>query len=353
MRTTHEQSRRTAKAFAILIAIASLSVPDFAFADYVAFQNKLPIPAPALTADPQYQMFGADWTIQYVATGTITQFDRFDIPLCRYNGTAGGTIELEIRSTASTTGPVIASSTLAVNDGNVSPPSQGCVTIGTVNATTSTFVLNNTIQTVAGVTWWIRLRQVGLSGTVYNSMQNTVNFDNNGTVWQDGGSAPYTYSGVTYAMAMTGRGLGTQPTSASVYATSSSPVVCTTFDVGCYISTAVAWAFYPSIPLSTQLGELASTTSGVVPFGYVADLYDKFATYANSATTTMSVGIELSPLMNFMGATFATTSVTVLSGAGLRSTMGPAMWSFTQNILAGLLWVGFAFYVYRRSIHLL
>jgi len=355
MRTNMTDSARgTTKNLAILIAsVFALFGPHFAFADYVAFQNKLPIPAPALTADPQYQMFGDDWVIEYVATSTITQFDRFDIPLCRYNGTAGGTIELEIRSTASTTGPVIASSTLAVNDGNVSPPSQGCVTIGTVNATTSTFVLNNTIQTVAGVTWWIRLRGVGLSGTVYNSMQNVVNFDNNATVWQDGGSAPYTYSGVTYAMAMTGRGLGTAPTSASVYATSSSPVVCTTFDVGCYISTAVAWAFYPSIPLSTQLGELASTTSGVVPFGYVSDLYTKLETYSNSATTTLTISVELSPLLNWLGASFPTTTVTVLSGAQLRSTLGPTMWSLTQNLLAGFLWFGFAFYVYRRSIHLL
>jgi len=352
MRTNMTHSPRgTTKKIAILIAILfTLSAPHFAFADYVAFQNKLPIPAPALSGAPAYQMFGDDWAVEYIATSSITQFDRIDVPICRSGGATGGSIELEIRSTASTTGPIIASSTVSATAGNVS--STGCA-VSTVNATTTTFVLNNNIQTVAGVTWWFRFRFVGTTGTYYMSMQDKTYFDDNGIVWGDTHSAPFTYSGTSYAMAMIGRGLGSAPTSASVYSTSSSPVVCTTFDVGCYISTAVEWPFLPAIRLSTQLGELASTTSGVVAFGYVSDLYSKLETYSNTATTTLTISVELSPLLNWLGASFPTTTVTILSGAGLRNTMGSTMWTFSQTLLAGLLWVGFAFYIYRRSIHLL
>jgi len=115
----------------------------------------------------------------------------------------------------------------------------------------------------------------------------------------------------------------------------------------------LSFLFVPSISLADQLSSLASTTSGVIPFGYVFDIYDKLETYSNSATTSLSVSVELSSLMNFMGANYSSTTVTVLSGSGLRSTLGSTAWAFSQNLLIGLMWIGFAFYVYRRSIHLL
>jgi len=344
-------ARGTTKKLAILIAsLFALFGPHFAFADYTAFQNKAPTNEALVAPYVMYGFSAGTAGFRYDATTTVTQFDRIDIPFCRSGGAEGGSVYLEVRTTA-TTGPIIASSTLAVNAGNVA--STGC--LGLVNATSSTFVLNQNVQWVNGVQIFFVFRLVGTTGTFYFSQIMNGGTDTGPYTWYQNGTPLYTGSDYinTYVI---GRGLGTAPANQGqgvIYNASGTPVVCTTLDVGCYISTSLSFLFVPSIPLSTQLGVLASTTSGVVPFGYVSDLYGKFETYANTATTTLTISVELSPLLNWLGASFPTTTVTVLSGAGLRTTMGPSMWAFTQTLLAGLLWVGFAFYVYRRSIHLL
>jgi len=272
-----------------VIFVSCLFIWTPARADYVAFQNYPERPFPNLTADPQFQQFSSDWVFEFVATSTITQFDRLDVALCRNSGTAGGELQLEVRSSASTTGPVIASSTLAINDGNVYYSTTLCAVGGqAINATTSTFVLNNSIQTVAGVTWWIRLRIVNPSGNVYLSMNNYVNWNNNGTIWVDGASSPYTFSGVTYAPIFIGRGLGTAPSVVNQYGASSTPVICGTFDVGCYISTSLSFLFIPSespVDRFSEAGNLGSTT----PFSYLYQLYDYVVVLRDGTATTTSI----------------------------------------------------------------
>jgi len=128
---------------------------------------------------------------------------------------------------------------------------------------------------------------------------------------------------------------------------------CSITDIGACMSRAFAWAFYPSVSLSERAQQIASTTQGTIPFGYLWAFSDKMDEYAAYSTSSLSRSVELSGVMNFLGATYSSTSMTVLSGSGLRSTLGTTMWNLTQSIFMACLWVGFLLYVYRRAIHLL
>jgi len=129
---------------------------------------------------------------------------------------------------------------------------------------------------------------------------------------------------------------------------------CNLYDVSACISRAIAWAFYPSVSLSERTQAIASSTRDTIPFGYLWAFSDKIDEYASYSTTSLAISVELSPILNFFGGTaFASTSVTVLSGAGLRTTLGTTMWTFIQQLFMACAWAGFLFYVYRRSIHLL
>jgi len=111
--------------------------------------------------------------------------------------------------------------------------------------------------------------------------------------------------------------------------------------------------FIPDYDFTHQMELLADDLASTTPFGYVADLVSSFEGYASAGTSSLTVSIELSSIMNFLGGNFGTTSITVLSGDGLRSTMGSTMWNMSQNLMIGMMWLGFLIYVYRRSIHLL
>jgi len=347
-----------------LIAILSfVFFGNTAFADYSAFQNHLVSTSGPDNVNTAMSSSGSnDVFIEYIATSTVTLFDRLDVALCRNSGTAGGSIHLEVRTSASTTGPIIASSTLAINDGNVysttTTPGQYCnYGIEGVNQHMGTFVLNNTVQWVSGVTIWFRFRLVNSLGDIYFSLNNgnTFGFGNNLYLWRNNAVLKTNYGADYASPIVTGYALGSVPANQNqgIYNASTTASVCTSFDIGCYISTGLAWAFYPTIPISEQLAELGETASDQVPFGYVVDIYDKFAAYSTTGTTSLNISVELSGLMNFMGGTYGSTSMTIISGTGLRNTLGTSMWNFIQNILKALLWFSFAIYVYRRSIKLL
>jgi hypothetical protein len=333
---------------AILIA-GAFAFPHFAFADYVAFQNLLPIPTVSSTHEAHYGFSsGSSMSMEYVATSTVTQFDRVTLPFCKQSGTFGGEVYLEVRTTSSTTGPIIASSTLAMNSGNVWT---GCGSGSNLNATTSTWVLNQNVQWISDVHIFFNFRPVGVSGTYNFTFNDYDDVQNYYTVFCtiSTGLCSNASFGTTYhidSLTIKGQALGTAP---QIYATSTSAVACSTFDVGCYIATAFEFLFYPSIPLSDQLSELSSTTASVIPFGYVYSIVDLFTEYSNLATSTLSVSVELSSILNFMGGNFSSTSVTVLSGSGLRATLGTTLWDLSQNLFRAGLWFGFLWYVYHRS----
>lgn len=332
--------------------IASILAPiDVAFADYSAVQNHLDADVPFGPDNVNTVMTGGtSWTIEFVATTTITQFDRIDVALCRNDGTTGGIIELEVRSSASTTGPIIASSTLAINNGNVyatSTPGQFCdYGVQGVNEHMSTFVLDRNIQTVAGVTWWFRFREVGNTASllVSGNNGNTYGFADNLRLWI-GNTAYKLNSGLDHASPLvTGFGLGVAPTVQNIYATSSVAVVCTTFDVGCYISSALTWAFYPTATISIvdAYPALASTT----PFAYLfaagelyGSLWDGTATGTESLTVTFApLGIATSTLTVGSLASVATFAGADSLFANLRSWLSVFMyllltWGVTKFVL--------------------
>jgi len=128
------------------------------------------------------------------------------------------------------------------------------------------------------------------------------------------------------------------------------PVVpdCGISDIGACIGAGLAWAFYPSIPLSVQLGTLASTTNSVVPFGYVSDFYGLYDTISTYATTSFILTVELSPIMNWLGASYSSTTITVINTGTMKSSFG-TLWTLMQNILKAIFWTMFLIYAYHRA----
>lgn len=116
---------------------------------------------------------------------------------------------------------------------------------------------------------------------------------------------------------------------------------------GC-IANALSWAFYPSIPLSTQLGTLASSTNSVIPFGYIADIYGLYSTISGYATTSLVISVELSPIMNWLGGNFASTTIDVVNTGSMKTLLG-STWTLMQNILKAIFWTMFLSYIYHRT----
>jgi len=275
-----------------------------AYADYVAFQNKFPIPPKIVGTDfPQYRMNGTGalgWTVSYTATNTITQFDRVDIPFCRFGGTETGEIQLEVRS-STTTGPIIASSTLQVNDGNVSF-GYGCGAGAgqPINATTSTFVLNKNIQTLEGVSWYFRFRFVGTDSTIYFSLRDSTISENGGTyVVLDSTGNPLLLSGLNYSSAIIGRALGTEPSTLNLYNASSTVVVCDTFDVGCYFSSALSWAFVLPDGAFDPFIQLKDDLKDHAPWGYFTSAYSAINNLSATGTPAFTLATS-SPITTYV-----------------------------------------------------
>jgi len=347
---------RTFAPLAILIAMGSIVFPAVASASYNAIDNRFVGSSTVDTA--QWALIGLNdgMRLDVLVNGTTTYslVNNLAFAICN-TGNSTGRLDLEVRHLGTTTlYEIAASSTLSMG----SFPTIGCgANGGAVNgATSTTFELNQNISQTSILPMWVSIyARGGLTGTAYFSWRNVdlqglyvTGYRDN--VLQAPVALGYTYSPWMYAISsgvVGGGGIQVE------YSASTTAVICTTFDVGCYISTALAWAFYPTYSISDRVEELSSTTAGVIPFGFVYDFVDLFTGYAGHATTTATVSVELSGIMNFMGASFSSSTMTVLSGATLRSTMGTTMWNFSQNIFRGCMWLGFLFYVYRRSIHFL
>jgi len=293
-----------------------LSLFSYAYADYEVFDlNPVPTNQPIANVN-EWQMVGfssGPTFIEYNTDATVTQFDRITIPFCRNGGANGGSIWLEVRSTA-TSGPIVASSTLTVNSNNVW--NTGC-TSAIINATTSTFVLNQNVQWLEGGTFYFIFRAIGTTGTFYLSFD--VDDGNNGK-YLGAGATPPTWLGDYYWTSVQGYALGIPPV---VYNASSSNVVCDTFDFGCYLSQSFAWAFYPDKEVIDQFKtlSLASTT----PFGYayaIPTLWNTFMV-ANAATTsTFGLTIDFSTLTGAGFQYVTATSVEVFNVCWVNDSRG-------------------------------
>jgi len=274
-----------------LFALVSiLGFPFSAFADYVSFQNRIP---EGSVFGVSYDMIApAETLIEFIATTTITQLDRIDVPLCKNTSFDIGTMDLEIRSSA-TSGPVIASSTVSINSGNIYT-NANCAVYNPINGTTTTFVLNNKLQTLPGVTWWLRFRRVGASDNPYFSLNDTT---------LAGGNFKYYPTGswwTSWSVSMIGRSLGTLPSGGIVvYNASSTSVVCSTFDVGCYFSTGLSWAF--TIPSSAfdPFIQLKDDLKDHAPWGYFTSAYVAVSGLTSTGSPAFVLATS-SPLMTYI-----------------------------------------------------
>jgi len=309
-----------------------LVIPSGVHADYEVFDlNPIP-PNQPIGSVNEYQMAGMvsdpllSYVIEYQTNETVTAFDRVTIPLCRFGGANGGQIYLEVRSTA-TSGPIVASSTLAVNSGNIW--NTGCNTT-IINATTSTFVLNQNVQWLSGGTFYFIFRTVDTTGTFYLSFD--VNNGDNGK-FLGAGLTPPTWLGQFYYTSMQGFALGVPPV--STYSASSTGVVCGTFDIGCYLSTAFAFLFIPSVSPAEQFAEapsLASTT----PFSYLYQLNGYVTTLRNGTASNTALVIP-----------FNGEDLTVFNTADIESYLGGDT-SVVRDTVGYLIWFLALFVAYRE-----
>jgi len=313
---------------------AILLFPSFAFADYVAFQNFLPAGTNPSSSATMFGMVnfltgGNSVIMDYEATSTVTQFDRVTLPFCRSGGANGGRIDLEIRTSSTSTGPIIASSTLAVDSGNV----WSSCGFTPLNATTSTFVLNNNIQWVSGVHIYFRFRAIGTTGSYYFTFNDTDSVLNYGTVacTSAGVCAPFIVSPNINSMTIRGQALGSVPVNQN-YGASSTPVICDTFDIGCYISTSIAFLFSPSEFLVSEFENITFASSS--PFSYLYDLSGYVDTLRNSTGT---------PILLEVAAFGATT--TILDTAAIGNFQGV---STAKNIFGWVIWIVALFVAYAE-----
>lgn len=200
---------------------------------------------------------------------------------------------------------------------------------------------------------------IGSSGTVEYLFTNSASSSHMVISAGFGLSFDYIPSGVRYTD-YDYTSIGFYTTSADSVATSTpnpfskyAGLDCGGFNIEDNLKCAGIFLFVPDYDFVTQMEHLADDLASTTPFGYFYDLTQAFQGYASAGTSSLTVSVELSGMMNFLGGSYATTSVTILSGSGLRATMGTTMWNLIQNLLIACMWFGFAIYVYRRSIHLL
>jgi len=334
------------KSIILSMFLLLVGLPTVASADYSVFSIN-EIPANTSIASPNYAMtgvgVGSTAVFEYTADATVTQFDRLTLPFCRYGGTNTGTIYLEVRS-STTTGPIVASSTLAVNSGNIW--STGCNSTY-INATTSTFVLNQNVQWLSGVKMYFIFRPVSTDASFMYSFRATIGYDTslNGIYGELPSNFPMLYVGAyrLYTSAV-GYALGIPPV---VYNASSSNISCSTFDVGCYITQGLSLLFYPADWTFDDLNELQEQLASTTPFGYGYELVDAINTALNTATSSFAITADLSDF----GSVFANaTSVPIVSSEGIIAFAGDD-WDTVQNLLAGALYLTLLSYFWMRFFH--
>lgn len=237
---------------------------------------------------------------EYIATSTRTQVDRLDASMCyAVSQTPGEIISLGVYTRSFFSGAYfyqhVASSSIETA-GNVAL----CASGATTGATTTTFVLDNKIQWVSGVrTYWVFQSNVPTSTIRW--IANPTPFDNfllyASTTDQNFPESPYSNINPSY-VAFSGiiRGLGSEPTPFNIYNSSSTPVVCETFDVGCYFSSALSWAFTLPDNSFSQFETLKDDIKYHAPFGYFTSAYNAISQLSATGSPQFSLATS-TPIM--------------------------------------------------------
>jgi len=315
-----------AKIWTLLIAILGfIFSANTVFADYQAFANNWP--STAVGGYSGLQVFGLgtgnQFDVLYVATSSVRLLDRIGANICQLGGSDGGAIYLEVRTT-STSSYVFASSTVLVNSSNIY---RGADCNVNTTATTTIFELNNTVSYSPTTNLWLSFRVVGITGTIFASFQETVSSSDNFYTFTAPSysqlylAAPYSKA---YSMMVSGYANGLIPPNqgqnTEIYGSTTSAVVCTTFEIDCYLIKALKWAFYPSntFDIIDTMPSIGSTT----PFAYLfegATLYESL--WNGTATGTQSITLTFAP----MGLATSTLSAGSLATVATQTGMAPLM----------------------------
>jgi len=270
----------------VLLAINFFFGWSVVSADYLVAQN-------AYTVNQNAWSVGGWTAFDYIATSTATQVDRIDLNAC-VNGSIGGgeVVSMGIYQKTPYAYTHIASSSLTLA-GNV-------LDCSVVSATTTvTFVFDTNLQWVSGANLYFVL--YSSNATSNFRLQAQPYGADNWALYSSSTSAlpsyPYTninpdYIGISAKI----RGLGFQPTEGNIYNASSTTVICETFDVGCYVSSAFSWAF--TIPEGSfdRFSTLKDDIKDHAPFGYFSSAYNTIGGLTGTSTPAFGLATS-SPIM--------------------------------------------------------
>jgi len=339
----------TASILAPLVVAFAFAFPSLALADYTVFQNIWPAVAVGGVSDSD-QIFGmsTDYEVTFlvVATSSPNLMDRIGLQLCQFGGSDGGFVDVQIRYGA-TTSSVFASSSVAVNSANIFRGSY-CNT-GT-SATTTIFTLNNSLDYDIGSNLYISLRTRSITGTIFVSYKEMDDIpDDNFYAWFSDWSQVYVSAPFSraFSIQISGYANGLIPPDNEIiafYGSTTANIVCTTFEIDCYLAKALRWAFYPTVAiyLFNETPPLASTT----PFAYIFESIEIWDTvFSGSATGTQDLQIDFAP----MG--MSTTSL--VAGTLASTAQGKSFFTTIRSWIEVFLWFIFAFGILKVGLRMI
>jgi len=226
----------------------------------------------------------------------------------------------------------VASSSLSL-EGNVLP----CASVSAT--TTVTFVLDRNIQWVSGVNMYFVLYSSNVTSNFRIQARST-----GGENWRlyisATSSIPLTsyeiFSSNAQYEAITAKiyALGNPPVNQNqgIYNASTTAAVCETFDIGCYITTAISWAFYPTATI--YIWENLDPLTAKFPFSYISDLSTAYSNFDNPTSTLSTLNI---PYGGVMGS--ATGTIEFLSLADVSTGSASGLFDTLKYIISVVLYL--------------
>jgi hypothetical protein len=264
---------------------------NLAFASYTAFDGTFATG----TADTSvFVSLGLDEGMRidvgFVASSSFQDLRQVIASFCN-NGDSVGRIDLEIRHLA-TTSDIVASSTKNISELNTT----NCGASGNLeNDNEAIFELNNYVAGTSILPVWLSFYgRGGHAGTVYTKGKNvTLTYPDFG-FYRDNVLIYPTVFGNYYSFYTKGisDGEGPRPSLEIDYNASTTGVACQTFDIGCYFSNALSWAFIPSSTVFDKYIQLKDDIKNKPPFGYFTSAYD--ALFAFSSTSAPAFALASS-----------------------------------------------------------
>jgi len=260
--------------------------------------------------------------------------------LC-YTTANTGTLEIEVWYNGTTTGTIVASSTIQKN---VLPL---CITSGTAVLGSSTpFLLNQAFNAGAGSSLYIRIRQNGGSGSYYMS-GDLITTATHFTLYANGG--PYIYTGKqTDSFVKIGSGYLPYSTAWADMIEGAKADACDGI-----IECAIAWAFYPDPAALVMFQSIDFASSS--PFGYMYDMDDALQTFMtglNATSSSFKITLDMTTLKNtssvFNGV--STSSITVFDICWVNRQLGELPANAFQDrflpMIVFMMWIGLGWLFY-------